>query len=112
MAAVQQACDIIRQHYNSLHSLLADPSVVSNLIVRLHHNELITYSDQCLLNDYAGRGSSHQATALLTIVMNSVVIHDEYFEKFVKVLKEDPVLCPTAVHLLKSYSRWWIIVIV
>lgn len=106
MTAVQQACDIIKQQYDSLHSLLADPNVVSKLIVRLHHNELITYSDQCLLDDYAGRGSSHQATALLAIVMNSVVTDDKYFEKFLRVLKEDPVLCPTAVHMFKSYSRW------
>lgn len=106
MAAVQkQARDVIVQHYDSLHSLLSDPGLVSKLIIRLHHNDLITYSDQCLLDDCAGRGAAHQATELLKIVMNLVLLDEGNFEKFVKVLKEDPVLCPIAVHLLKSYRE-------
>lgn len=105
MAAAQHGLEVIKRHYESLHSLLADPGIVSKLIFQLYCSKLITFSDQCLLDDCAGRGAAHQATELLTIVMKAVSIDEQYFGKFVRVLKEEPVLCPTAVQLFKSYSK-------
>ena len=106
MATVKHSTDVIKKHYDSLHTLLADAGVVSKLILLLYKNELITFNEQCQLDDCAGRGAAHQATELLTIIINLVSRDPLYFGKFVRTLMEDPVLHPTAVQLSRSYSRW------
>ena len=95
----------LRRNYVALHDALAQPRVAADLAIKLYGGVIITPEtrDEILT---PGIPCTQQAYSLLRAVESSIKMDHTRFQKFVRMVKKQPVLKPIATQLRQCYSKF------
>ena len=96
-----------RKNYNSLHSALALPNVTSVLASKLYERAIITAETRDAVQLTSGITPLDRAASLLQAVESSIKMDRQRFRQFIRILRNNPTLKPTAIRLHQCYSKSW-----
>ena len=94
-----------QKNYDSLHSALALPNMISGLASKLYEISIITAETRDAVQLTSGITSLYRAATLLQAVESSIKMDHRRFQQFIRILKNNLTLKPTGIQLHQCYSK-------
>ena len=95
----------VREHYDTLHSAISQPTLVIEVASKAYKWVLITRETRDAIQFTTGISPGQRAALLLQAVESAIQIDYRNLRQFVRLLRKEPTLKPIAKALQTSYSK-------
>ena len=99
------ALDAFREHYDSLHSAISQPDMVSGLASKVYKKAIITRDTRNAVQLATGSSPAQRGAMLLQAIETAIQSNQHNLHQFVQILRKEPSLKPLGDSLWHYYSK-------